>query len=187
MRTIDVRELLGHPGAWKAERLHDTIDGLRTELASVPADAPIDAELVFESVVEGVLASGTLTGTMALRCARCLIEFRQPFHVEVSELFTVGAPDDGDEYPLDPEGDLDPEQMVRDAVGVELPFSPLCAPGCLGLCERCGGDRNRGECACSGVDVDPRWAALEELFASVDVELERSPRERLNLEEGGDA
>src|SRR5205807_7194556 len=33
---------------------------------------------------------------------------------------------------------LDPEQMIRDAVGLELPFSPLCTPGCLGLCERCG-------------------------------------------------
>ena len=36
--------------------------------------------------------------------------------------------------------------MVRDAVGVELPFSPLASPDCQGLCPVCGGDRNLGEC-----------------------------------------
>jgi uncharacterized protein len=53
--------------------------------------------------------------------------------------------------------------MVRDAVGLELPFSPLCTPDCLGLCERCGGDRNLGECSCAP-QVDHRWAPLEGLL-----------------------
>ena len=55
---------------------------------------------------------------------------------------------------------LDPEPLVRDAIALELPFAPLCSPTCLGLCPRCGGDRNRSECTCSE-DIDPRWAALE--------------------------
>jgi uncharacterized protein len=43
-----------------------------------------------------------------------------------------------------------------------MPFSPLCRPECLGLCERCGGDRNLGECSC-GPEVDPRWSVLDNL------------------------
>jgi uncharacterized protein len=50
--------------------------------------------------------------------------------------------------------------MVRDAVLLDVPFAPLCRPECLGLCERCGGDRNLGECSCVET-VDPRWADLE--------------------------
>ena len=64
---------------------------------------------------------------------------------------------------LDPAGELDPDQMIRDAVGVELPFSPLCRSDCLGLCEVCGGDRNLGECP--GHDaIDPRFAILSDLL-----------------------
>ena len=51
--------------------------------------------------------------------------------------------------------------MVRDAVLLSMPFSPLCRPDCLGLCERCGGDRNLGECACGPVAADPRWQVLD--------------------------
>jgi uncharacterized protein len=51
---------------------------------------------------------------------------------------------------------------VRDAVVLEMPFSPLCRPDCLGLCARCGGDRNLGECSC-GPEVDPRWGALDDI------------------------
>ena len=165
MRAIDVRDLLGHPGASRTADLRDTIEGLETELAAVPDDAPIAGELLLESVVEGILASGRLTGRMALRCARCLKDFERPFSVGVSELFAIVPAPDSDEYPIDPEGELDPEQMVRDSVGPELPFSPLCKPDCLGLCVRCGGDLNLGECVCPEPSPDPRWAELEALFA----------------------
>jgi uncharacterized protein len=163
MHPIDVRDLLGNPGASRSAALHDTIDGLGTELATVPPDRPIDGDLLLESVVEGILASGRLSGSMRMRCARCLKEFDRPFEVEVTELF-VKAPDpDADDYALEPDGGLDPEQMVRDAVGLELPFSPLCRPDCRGLCPICGGDRNLDECP-GHVETDPRWAALEGLF-----------------------
>jgi len=163
MHPIDVRDLLGNPGASRSAALHDTIDGLGTELATVPPDRPIDGDLLLESVVEGILASGRLSGSMRMRCARCLKEFDRPFEVEVSELF-VKAPDpEADDYPLEPDGGLDPEQMVRDAVGLELPFSPLCRPDCRGLCPICGGDRNLDECP-GHVETDPRWTALEGLF-----------------------
>jgi uncharacterized protein len=168
MHAIDVRDLLGRPGASRIERLHDTIGQLGTELARVPEDAPIDGELLLESVLEGILATGRLTGTMELRCARCLKEFTRDFDVEVAgELFTARPAESSDDYRLDPGGELDPEQLVRDAVGLELPFSPLCTPACLGLCTVCGGDRNLGECP-GHEEVDPRWADLSALFATTD-------------------
>jgi uncharacterized protein len=83
------------------------------------------------------------------------------------ELFTERPDDDSDDYPLDPTGALELEQLVRDLVGLELPFSPLCTTGCLGLCNVCGGDRNLGECP-GHQEVDPRWADLSGLFASID-------------------
>ncbi len=76
-------------------------------------------------------------------------------------MFVPEPDDDTDDYPLDIErGELALDQMVRDALGVELPFSPLCRPDCQGLCPVRGGDRNLGECP-GHAEVDPRWAALE--------------------------
>jgi uncharacterized protein len=161
--TIDVRDLMGRPGASREQPISGTLQGLGSELARVPDDAPIAGELLLESVVEGILVSGGLEGTMTLACARCLTEFRQPFRIEVHELFTERPDEDADEYPLDPELGIDPDQMLRDAIGVELPFSPLCRPDCQGLCEICGGNRNLGECPGHG-RIDPRFAALSELF-----------------------
>jgi uncharacterized protein len=163
LSAIDVRELLGRPGTVREEPIRGTVDGLATELVRVPDDTPIAAELLLESVVEGIVVSGHVGGTWRLRCARCLTEFDRPFDVTVSELF-VPAPSEGDDaYPLGPEGELDPDQMVRDAVGVEMPFSPLCRPDCQGLCEICGGNRNLGECP-GHTPVDPRFTVLTELF-----------------------
>ena len=58
--------------------------------------------------------------------------------------------------------------MVRDVIGVELPFAPVCRPDCRGLCSRCGGDLNLGECTCAEPQIDPRWDGLETLLAELE-------------------
>ena len=159
MRAIDVRDLLERPGAARTIRVHEAVPNLRTELADVLAGEPIAGHLMLESVVEGIYVTGSVAGRVMYRCARCLKEFDGDFDVEVNEVY-VREPTPDDDYALAPDLTLDPEPMVRDAVVLQMPFSPLCTPDCLGLCERCGGDRNLGECACTP-PVDRRWAALE--------------------------
>ncbi len=163
LAAIDVRDLIGDPGASRTVSLRGSIDELATELVTVSEDAPVEAALLLESIVEGILVTGRVAGAWRLRCARCLTEFDGTFDIEVHELFVADPDEDGDEYPLDAEGSLDVNQMVRDAIGVEMPFSPLCRSDCLGLCPFCGGDRNLGECA-GHDEVDPRFAVLSELL-----------------------
>jgi uncharacterized protein len=157
--VLDVRDLLRHPGSSREVKASLRLIGLDTELAHVPD--PIRVEVEVDSLLEGLLATGTVSGTMQLVCARCLKPIEHPFSARVRELFLAGATEADDEYPvLDETIDLEP--MVRDAVILGMPFSPLCRPECLGLCSRCGGDRNLGECHC-GPEVDDRWAALSAL------------------------
>jgi len=167
MNPIDVRELAEHPGSSKRVHLREAVPGLALQLAEVPPDAPIEGELLLENVVEGIFVSGEVEGRMVLQCARCLSSFDRDFSVEVGDLFSTEAdPVDEDIYPIEDAGSLDPEPMVRDAVLLSMPFSPLCRPDCKGLCERCGRDRNLGECSCGDAPADPRWAGLEQLFNS---------------------
>ena len=156
---IDVRHLLAAPGESRRVDIDRPVAGMTSELAEV--STPVRMEALLESVVEGILVSGPISGRMGLRCARCLRSFEQDFRLHVEELFVPGDPEDEDRYPVrDDAVDLAP--MVRDAVVLALPFSPLCRQDCLGLCERCGGDRNLNECTCSE-QVDPRWEQLQNI------------------------
>ena len=161
MDAVDVRDLLEEPGASRRVTLERTFDNMGTELARVPPESPVRIEVLLESVVEGIQASGPLSGRIAYRCARCLKDFSDDFRFEVNELFAPDPAEEGDQYPI-AEGRIDLEPMVRDTVVLAMLFSPLCRRDCLGLCERCGGDRNFGECSCRPA-TDPRWAALEGL------------------------
>ena len=156
--AVDVRDLVGHPGSSRLLHVAEPVPGLVTDMARVAAERSVAAALLLESVVEGILASGPLEGTMTLTCARCLKTFEEAFRVDVHELFAAGARPEDDEYPL-VEGTIDLEPMIRDAVVPTMPFAPLCRPDCLGLCPRCGGDRNLGECRCPP-EADARWTPL---------------------------
>jgi uncharacterized protein len=156
--AVDVRDLIREPGASRAVQVDESIGGLATELARVPEDWEVHADLLFESAVEGILVSGSVRGVMLISCARCLKPVEARFDLHVQELFAPGANEQDDEYPL-VEGSIDLEPMIRDAVVLAMPFAPLCRPECLGLCSRCGGDLNAGECACPP-EGDARWAPL---------------------------
>ncbi len=161
MNAVDVHDLIHKPGASRRWRRDEVLDSVVTEMAAVPDDTPVRIDVLLESVVEGILVSGTLSGAMSFRCARCLEDFSGPFDLRVRELFAHQPQEDGDDYPI-LEGVIDLEPCVRDALVLSMPFSPLCKQDCLGLCARCGGNRNLGECTC-GPEVDARWAALGSL------------------------
>jgi uncharacterized protein len=162
---IDVDQLVGRPGATREAEVRGPVEGLGTELAE--PRGPVTVTLRLEWVGEGVLVTGRVAGELSMRCARCLTAFERPFRTEVGELFAVGPTDDPDAYSLDAEGRVDPDQMVRDAIGVELPFAPLCRPDCLGLCEICGADRNVGGCP-GHESTDPRWDGLDAVLAMLE-------------------
>lgn len=159
--TLDVRDLLGSPGDSRRVLVSEPVAGLELPLARVPADRAIEARLLLENVVEGLLVSGPVRGVMVVDCARCLKAVEWPFRVDVRELFTPRAIEGLDDYPLG-DGEVDLEPMIRDAVVLAMPYSPLCRADCPGLCPRCGSDLNEGECDC-GPEIDERWSALSVL------------------------
>lgn len=60
-------------------------------------------------------------------------------------------------------GKADLEEVLREAILLEIPFANLCREDCRGLCPRCGQDLNAGPCGCQEKPADPRWAALKEV------------------------
>ena len=113
------------------------------ELIGIQSGAPLDLDLRVESVSEGVLVTGTLVAPTAGECARCLTPFTGRSKFGLTELFAypdsiTEATTEEDEVGRVVDDIIDLEQPIIDAVGLELPFSPLCQPDCPGLCPQCG-------------------------------------------------
>jgi uncharacterized protein len=172
--VFDVREVGRRAGALRAYmRSAPAPDSLGLDLVRVVPGAAVRLELRLESVTEGVLVNGTVTAPITGECGRCLEPVSEELRVEVCELFaypdSVTDETSGEDEVYRIDGDhLDVEPVVRDAVVLGLPWTPLCRPDCAGLCATCGerlDDLPQGH----GHDVlDPRWAALAGFTATAD-------------------
>jgi uncharacterized protein len=174
--VIDTRELGRRPGSLRVvRRTAPAPAGLGlVDLIGVPLGAELDLDLRIESVMEGVYVSGSVTGPLEGECGRCLEPVSDTLTVGVQELFTytdrrdgaaASGDDDEDDEVSQMQGDLlDLEPVLRDAVVLALPLTPLCSEDCSGLCVECGErlddlpeDHSHGA-------VDARWGALAGLL-----------------------
>jgi uncharacterized protein len=164
--VFDLRELGRRPGTMREyHREVPAPAGLGVDVIGVPEQAPMSLDLRLESVTEGVLVTGTVAAPLAGQCARCLDPVTDALDVEVCELFAYpdSATDEttGDDEVSRIVNDLvDVEPVVRDAVVLALPWTPLCREDCPGLCPECGRRLDDLPADHSHEQLDPRWAAL---------------------------
>lgn len=164
--VIDTRTLGRRPGSMRKDS--HTVPApadLGVEMVGVPEGTDVELDLRLEAVMEGVLVSGTARAPLSGECARCLDPLTSSIEVEFQELYVYsdtrsGESAEDDERRL--EGDfIDLEPVVRDAMVLALPLSPLCQDDCPGLCPDCGVRLADAEPDHHHDDADPRWAALQ--------------------------
>lgn len=118
---------------------------------------PILLEACFIRSHANVEVQGRLRARLRQSCVRCLAEVETLLEPEVrlyckkrrgreGAAAAMESPEEGLMYYDGRSLDLDGE--VRETLLLEMPGHPLCRPHCMGLCPRCGEDRNLGDCAC---------------------------------------
>jgi len=137
---------------FKAEEPGETL-GLGEADGFIPA-GPVDCDL-YAQVVDGeLIVRGTLSVPVEARCARC------------TQFFSTTVTDSGflRDFPdvLGVE-EVDITEDIREAVILNLPYSPLCDENCKGLCVQCGKDLNGGPCGCQRREESGSWGALNSL------------------------
>ncbi|MGC9469231.1 MAG: YceD family protein [Anaerolineae bacterium] len=126
----------------------------------------LQGNLRFTRVAEGILVQGELEADVKTECTRCLTPFKEPITQELEDTIGLPGAELTPERPVrvDEDGWANLVPLIREYAWLGLPVSPVCSPGCKGICPECGGNRNLGECVCEDVEhIDPRWDALRAL------------------------
>lgn len=148
----------------------ETIVSGQTEF--VPA-TDLDIDVVVTNTGAGVVASGTANVDLTTSCSRCLEDFTFRVQATVEGFYTspetaAEIPDDQEWEPIG-DGVIDLSHAIDQAVRIELPFAPLHAEDCAGICPECGADRNVIACECeAGSIAQGPFAALRDVFPAAD-------------------
>lgn len=114
---------------------------------------------------ESASVKGRVSAVLNARCARCLEPVALPVSAVFDEVFVkTPDPEDPDQRLLD--GFRVPmDDVVREALLLEMPMRIVCSEQCKGLCPICGANQNIQRCTCQegGKRQNP-FSALSELL-----------------------
>lgn len=159
--VIETHDLVRAAGTMRTlRRTAEAPADLGTGVIGVPLNSPVELDLRLEAVGEGVLVTGTAEVSLAGECARCLRPISDSLEVDIQELFYYPGNEPDDEAARVEAEMIDLEPILRDAVVLDLPFTPLCREDCLGICPVCGADLNDDPDHEHGDEIDPRWGNL---------------------------
>jgi uncharacterized protein len=173
MRYNVAQLLRGQAGASRHYDLNDDIGSLDPTLEIV---GPLVGSITLMRSSQGVLATGRFQTKLSTICRRCLepcvldvdFELEEEFYpierIGEAPMDVVPEEDRDEALRIDSQHILDLSEVIRQNLWLAAPEDALCRPDCAGLCPRCGGNRNLGECDCSQAPIDLRWAALQMLL-----------------------
>ena len=171
---VDVRPILDEFGAdipLNAEVEIGQID-IGDESFVPTGPARLNAHLT--SAGAGIVLGGKLEMTVLAVCSRCLREFPLDVSIEVDGFYIEPGQEaelpEEQEFAYVIEGAVDIADALVTSIALELPFAPLHAEDCPGICPQCGADLVEGPCGCGPDRAASPFASLAELFPAIDDE-----------------
>jgi len=153
--AVPVAALLAQPGKCRNLSGSGSVGQLETSIATVE-DGNCQVELTLEALTSGEIAVwGIVKANWQGECRRCLQTVTGQLEVKVKEFFTR-HPREGETYLLAKDR-IHLGDMLREALLLNMPLSPLCSADCTGPDPQFFGGPPADN------SKDPRWAALDEL------------------------
>lgn len=135
--------------------------------------APVTTSLTVVREFDHIRVNGVIGTIVKLSCSRCLAEYTADIESRFTIFYTRSAESQPeDEVELGEQdlisvtyaGDeIDFADEIAEQVLLEIPYKPLCAEECKGLCFSCGTDLNNAVCSCSDNAVSMTFSSLKEL------------------------
>jgi uncharacterized protein len=164
MTVFDLRNVRVRSGEEHREEVEVAITPIELggeRYVAVPEKVP--AQLSVTRASTGLVLGLQLAVRLHGPCVRCLTDAVVDERLRLSEYQATSPDSDELTTPYLTDDRLDLSAWARDALILALPDKILCRSDCAGLCPQCGRDLNREPHEHEDEDVDPRWAALQQL------------------------
>lgn len=99
-------------------------------------NGPLAVQFDISIGAKELLLLGSMGGTLAITCSRCLCSFKYPFKQELEETYARDLIT------------IDVSNQLLEALLLAVPQKPLCRNDCKGLCQVCGNNLNEKICGC---------------------------------------
>ena len=168
---LDLTEVLSQDGKILKKTVLLEMDAFQIRTGRFPLirKSPLKLEIV--NTGNRVLEiAGYVKLTAVIPCARCLSPVEQDFVLDIQRQVDMKLSAREREEILEEsnfiEGNsLDPEILVCNELLIQWPIRVLCKEDCKGICSRCGANLNDGACSGDTAELDPRMAAIRDIFS----------------------
>ncbi len=117
---------------------------------------------------ERLLIQGETDLTVSIPCGRCLAEVPTDIHIVIDKELMMNGQELSDEEMEETDYliglNLDIDKLIYGEILVNWPVKVLCREDCKGICRVCGMNLNEGNCDCQRTELDPRMAAIQDIF-----------------------
>ncbi len=129
--------------------------------------APIELKIANRENKQ-LLVTGDVDLSVSIPCSRCLKEVPTDIRFSIDKELKLENSILNDEEMEDADYliglHLDIDKLVYGEILVNWPMKVLCKEDCKGICKVCGHNLNEGDCGCQRTELDPRMAAIQDVF-----------------------
>lgn len=168
---IHLSDVMNREGKTFAREAKVDMDVITFQLGSFPIKEKSPIAFAITNTGEKVLEiAGTGHLKIAIPCDRCLEEVIVDFPLDMHRKVDMKLSEEDRIKDLDESNyitgtDLDVDQLVCNEVLMWWPLKVLCREDCKGICSHCGKNLNHGSCDCEEESLDPRMAAIRDIFS----------------------
>lgn len=166
---IDISDVISCENKEKNQQVQIELESFVSRLGEFPIieKAPIDLRIANREN-KRLLIQGTVDIVVSIPCGRCLEEVPTNVHFEIDKEIKLDKSTVDDEEVDDIDYligfDLDIDKFIYREILVNWPMKVLCNDDCKGICKVCGMNLNIGDCNCQRTELDPRMAAIQDVF-----------------------
>ena len=166
---IDISEIVSCENKEITKEVQLELNSFISKLGEFPITkkAPIDIRIANREN-KRLLIQGEVDLTVSSPCSRCLEEVPTDIRFSIDKELELNGSELNDEEMEDTDYliglNLDIDKLIYGEILVNWPMKVLCKEDCKGICKVCGKDLNKGDCGCQRTELDPRMAAIQDVF-----------------------
>lgn len=166
---IDISEIVSCENKEITKEVQLELNSFISKLGEFPITkkAPIDIRITNREN-KRLLIQGEVDLTVSIPCSRCLEEIPTDIRFSIDKELELNGSELNDEEMEDADYliglNLDIDKLIYGEILVNWPMKVLCKEDCEGICKVCGMNLNKGNCDCQRTELDPRMAAIQDVF-----------------------